>query len=211
MKAVNFPKSVTIRLNEEQLDRLMMNANLAGQTESEYVRGLICGSKTPIHRIDKEAVRQINKFGNLLNQIAAKLNSGDNLDSSALARIEQIRASMDILVNLILNKNNKSITKTSSNFVNQGINSSQSSCAHSVQEKSTEKTTAEPTPSYADNIIQEDASLDEFLYEENSSDMDNNVDTVSSMSCQDKDNIQFCSDLTCSAVQLNLDAKTKDT
>lgn len=101
MKAVDFPKSVTIRLNEEQLDRLIMNANLAGQTESEYVKILICGSKTPIHRIDKEAVRQINKFGNLLNQIAAKLNSDDNLDSNALTKIEQIRASMDILVNFV--------------------------------------------------------------------------------------------------------------
>lgn len=211
MKAVNFPKSVTIRLNEEQLDRLMMNANLAGQTESEYVRSLICGSKTPTHRVDKEAVRQINKFGNLLNQIAAKLNSGDNLDSSALTRIEQIRASMDILVNLILNKNNKSITKTSSNFVNQGINSSQSSCTYNAQEKSTEKTIAESTPSYAGNAIQKDASLDEFLDEENSSDIDSNIDTASFVPCQDKDNIQFCSDLTCSAVQLNLDAKTKDT
>lgn len=65
--------------------------------------------------------------------------------------------------------------------------------------------------SYADNAVQEDASLDEFLDEENSSDIDNNVDTVSSVSCQDKDNIQFCSDLTYSAVQLNLDATIKDT
>ena len=140
MKAVNFPKSVTIRLNEEQLDRLIMNANLAGQTESEYVRSLICVSKTPIHRIDKEAVRQINKFGNLLNQIAAKLNSDDNLDSNALTKIEQIRASMDILVNCVLNKHSKPITKISNNFVGQSANGSQSS--------------------YADNAVQEDASLD---------------------------------------------------
>jgi hypothetical protein len=52
----------------------------------------------------------------------------------------------------ILNKNNKYITKTSSNFVNQGINSSQISytkCARKIDKK----TIAEPTPSYAGNAI----------------------------------------------------------
>ena len=51
---------------------------------------------------------------------------------------------MDILVNLILNKNNKYITKTSSNFVNQGINSSQISYTNNAQEKSTEKQLLSP-------------------------------------------------------------------
>jgi hypothetical protein len=51
--------------------------------------------------------------------------------------------------------------------------------------------------------------LEEFLDEENSSDIDNNVDTPSSMSCWDNDNIRFYTDLTCSTVKLNPDATIK--
>jgi hypothetical protein len=184
MKAVNFPKSVTIRLNEGQLDRLMMNANLAGQTESEYIRNLIDGSKTMVHHIDKEAVRQINKFGNLLNQIAARLNSGNILDSNALTKIEQIRTSVDILVNCILNKSNKSSTKISTNFMGCGVDdASQSHYIYGMQEKSVEKTITES--------VQEVASLAESLDKENPSDINSNVDTTDSAPYQNKDSIQI--------------------
>lgn len=104
MKTINFPYSVTIRLNEEQLSKLKMVSNIAGQSESEYLRTLIDNGETPTHRFDKEAVAQINRLGNLLNQIAAKLNSGDGLDIKTLAKIDKIKDSIDILTNLALNK-----------------------------------------------------------------------------------------------------------
>ena len=200
MKTVNFPHYVTIRLSEEQLDKLKINSSLAGQTESEYIRNLVDNGKTPVHYVDKEAVRQINKFGNILNQVAAKLNSGDSLDSNALIKIEQIRSSIDILVNCILNKNSKYIVKTSSNLANQGTNASQGSCADNIQEKSIEKIITEPTPSY-NNTFKESAISDESLDRENYNNIDGNVDSI--------DNIQICSDSKLPAIQSSIDTTIK--
>lgn len=45
MKAVNFPKSITIRLNEDQLDRLMMKPILMGKPNLSMLEALYVGVK----------------------------------------------------------------------------------------------------------------------------------------------------------------------
>lgn len=67
------------RLTDSDREKLFKNAENAGTTASEYLRGII-HNRSPARREDyiliKELINSINAVGNNINQIAKNFNSG---------------------------------------------------------------------------------------------------------------------------------------
>ena len=94
---------ISIRLNDDEKEKLELNASLAGLKISAYIRHIISNTKPPIHRFDKTMVIQVVKIGNNLNQIVKHVNIGKAIDSVVLRQIIDVNKKLD---DLMLQKQN---------------------------------------------------------------------------------------------------------
>ena len=94
---------ISIRLNDDEKEKLELNASIAGLKASAYIRHVISNTKPPIHRFDKTMVIQVAKIGNNLNQIVKHVNIGKAIDSVVLRQIIDVNKKLD---DLMLQKQN---------------------------------------------------------------------------------------------------------
>ena len=89
---------ISIRLNDDEKEKLELNASLSDLKVSAYIRHIILNTKPPIHKFDKTMVIQVAKIGNNLNQIAKHVNIGKAIDSVVLRQIIDVNKKLDDLV-----------------------------------------------------------------------------------------------------------------
>ena len=94
---------ISIRLNDDEKEKLELNASLAGLKISSYIRSVLINTKPPIHKFDKTMVIQVAKIGNNLNQIVKHVNIGKAIDSVVLRQIIDVNKKLD---DLMLQKQN---------------------------------------------------------------------------------------------------------
>jgi hypothetical protein len=89
---------ISIRLNDDEKEKLELNASIAGLKASAYIRHVISNVKPPVHKFDQALVRQVAKIGNNLNQIAKHVNIGKAIDSVVLRQIIDVNKKLDDLI-----------------------------------------------------------------------------------------------------------------
>jgi len=89
---------ISIRLNDDEKEKLELNASLSDLKVSAYIRHIILNTKPPIHKFDKTMVIQVAKIGNNLNQIAKHVNIGKAIDSVVLRQIIDVNKKLDDLI-----------------------------------------------------------------------------------------------------------------
>ena len=94
----NKENRLTIRLDDNELNQVNLNASISGLNKSSYIRYVLMNAKPPIHRFDKTMVVQIAKIGNSLNQIAKHVNIGKAIDSVVLGQIIDFNKKLDDLI-----------------------------------------------------------------------------------------------------------------
>ena len=94
---------ISIRLNDDEKEKLELNASIAGLKASAYIRHVISNAKPPVHKFDKTMVIQVAKIGNNLNQIVKHVNIGKAIDSVVLRQIIDVNKKLD---DLMLQKQN---------------------------------------------------------------------------------------------------------
>lgn len=89
---------ISIRLNDDEKEKLELNASLAGLKISAYIRHVISNAKPLVHKFDKTMVIQVAKIGNNLNQIAKHVNIGKAIDGVVLRQIIDVNKKLDDLI-----------------------------------------------------------------------------------------------------------------
>ncbi|PSM51436.1 putative mobilization protein MobC [Campylobacter blaseri] len=89
---------ISIRLNDDEMDSLMLKANLSGFSISSYIRYIILHSKPPIHKFDKAMIIELSRIGNNINQIAKYINTNKSLDNVVLKSLISIESLLNKLV-----------------------------------------------------------------------------------------------------------------
>ena len=89
---------ISIRLNDDEKEKLELNASLAGLKISAYIRHVISNAKPLVHKFDKTMVIQVAKIGNNLNQIAKHVNIGKAIDGVVLRQIIDVNKKLDDLM-----------------------------------------------------------------------------------------------------------------
>jgi mobilization protein len=98
MMKQNKENRLTIRLDDNELNQVNLNASISGLNKSSYIRYVLINTKPPIHKFDKTMVIQVAKIGNNLNQIAKHVNIGKAIDSVVLRQIIDVNKKLDDLV-----------------------------------------------------------------------------------------------------------------
>lgn len=89
---------ISIRLNDDEKEKLELNASLAGLKVSAYIRHVISNAKPLVHKFDKTMVIQVAKIGNNLNQIAKHANTHKTIDGIVLKQIVDVNKKLDDLI-----------------------------------------------------------------------------------------------------------------
>ena len=89
---------ISMRLNDDEKEKLELNASLAGLKISAYIRHVISNAKPLVHKFDKTMVIQVAKIGNNLNQIAKHVNIGKAIDGVVLRQIIDVNKKLDDLI-----------------------------------------------------------------------------------------------------------------
>ena len=99
-------KRVTVRLTEDLYDVLSCNAKKAKLSKAMYIRKLINGTTIkplPVIIHDErdilQELRNINKLGNNLNQIARYLNQGGAITEPVLEEIKSVLRQLRLSIN----------------------------------------------------------------------------------------------------------------
>jgi len=83
-----------LRLSPQEKEELEARADRAGLSLSEYLRRRALGKKIQT-QIEGKALKEMNRIGVNLNQIARAANRGDLVDQQAREAIKELRALMD--------------------------------------------------------------------------------------------------------------------
>lgn len=89
---------ISIRLNDDEKEKLELNASLAGLKISAYIRHVISNTKPPTHKFDKTMIIQVAKIGNNINQIAKHVNIDKVIDCVVLKQIIDVNKKLDDLM-----------------------------------------------------------------------------------------------------------------
>ena len=99
----NKRNKLTIRLDDNEINQVNLNASISGLNKSSYIRHVLINAKPPIHKFDKAMIIQVAKIGNNINQIAKHVNIDKVIDGVVLKQIIDINKKLD---DLILQKQN---------------------------------------------------------------------------------------------------------
>ena len=102
---------ISIRLNDDEKEKLELNASLSDLKVSAYIRHIILNTKPPIHKFDKTMVIQVAKIGNNLNQIAKHTNTHKTIDGIVLKQILDVNKKLDYLISQKLTREDKYVSK----------------------------------------------------------------------------------------------------
>ena len=102
---------LTIRLDDNELNQVNLNASISGLNKSSYIRYVLINAKPPIHRFDKTMVVQVAKIGNNLNQIAKHANTHKTIDGIVLKQIINVNKKLDDLISQKLIREDKHVSK----------------------------------------------------------------------------------------------------
>ena len=92
-------KRVTIRLTQEEYEKLKEKANTLGITTSAYIRKKILGNREKVlTKCDKDLLYEINRIGNNLNQIAKHCNINKSVDKLVLQELVTIEQQLQKLL-----------------------------------------------------------------------------------------------------------------
>lgn len=83
-----------LRLSPQEKEELEARADRAGLSLSEYLRRRALGKKIKT-QIEGKALKELNRIGVNLNQIARAANRGNLVDQQAREAIKELRALMD--------------------------------------------------------------------------------------------------------------------
>lgn len=103
MMKQNKKNRLTIRLDDNELNQVNLNASISGLNKSSYIRYVLINAKPPIHKFDKAMIIQVAKIGNNLNQIAKHANMHKTIDGIVLKQIVDVNKKLD---DLMLQKQN---------------------------------------------------------------------------------------------------------
>ena len=84
MMKQNKRNRLTIRLDDNELNQVNLNASISGLNKSSYIRYVLINAKPPIHKFDKAMIIQVAKIGNNPNQIARHANTHKAIDGIVL-------------------------------------------------------------------------------------------------------------------------------
>ncbi|MFC2587104.1 MAG: plasmid mobilization relaxosome protein MobC [Campylobacter sp.] len=107
----NKENRLTIRLDDNELNQVNLNASISGLNKSSYIRYVLINAKPPIHRFDKTMVVQVAKIGNNLNQIAKHTNTYKTIDGIVLKQIIDVNKKLDDLISQKLIREDKYVSK----------------------------------------------------------------------------------------------------
>ena len=91
MMKQNKKNRLTIRLDDNELNQVNINASISGL------------NKPPIHKFDKAMIIQVARIGNNINQIARHANTYKAIDGIVLRQIIDVNKKLD---DLMLQKQN---------------------------------------------------------------------------------------------------------
>ena len=94
----NKKNRLTVRLDDNELNQLNLNASISELNKSSYIRYALINVKPPIHKFDKTMVIQVAKIGNNLNQIAKHANTHKTIDGIVLKQIIEVNKKLDNLI-----------------------------------------------------------------------------------------------------------------
>ena len=94
----NKKNRLTIRLDDNELNQVNLNASISGLNKSSYIRYVLLNTKPPTHKFDKTMVIQVAKIGNNLNQIAKHANTHKTIDGIVLKQIIDVNKKLDDLI-----------------------------------------------------------------------------------------------------------------
>ena len=94
----NKKNRLTIRLDDNELNQVNLNASISGLNKSSYIRYVSINAKPPIHKFDKAMIIQVAKIGNNLNQIAKHANMHKTIDGIVLKQIVDVNKKLDDLI-----------------------------------------------------------------------------------------------------------------
>jgi len=94
----NKKNRLTVRLDDNELNQLNLNASISELNKSSYIRYALINVKPPIHKFDKTMVIQVAKIGNNLNQIARHANMHKTIDGIVLKQIIDVNKKLDNLI-----------------------------------------------------------------------------------------------------------------
>ena len=103
MMKQNKRNKFTIRLDDNELNQVNLNASISGLNKSSYIRHVLINTKPPIHKFDKAMIIQVAKIGNNINQIAKHVNTDKVIDGVVLKQIIDVNKKLD---DLMLQKQN---------------------------------------------------------------------------------------------------------
>jgi mobilization protein len=98
MMKQNKKNRLTVRLDDNELNQLNLNASISELNKSSYIRYALINVKPPIHKFDKTMVIQVAKIGNNLNQIARHANMHKTIDGIVLKQIIDVNKKLDNLI-----------------------------------------------------------------------------------------------------------------
>ena len=98
MMKQNKKNRLTVRLDDNELNQLNLNASISQLNKSSYIRYALINVKPPIHKFDKTMVIQVAKIGNNLNQIARHANMHKTIDGIVLKQIIDVNKKLDNLI-----------------------------------------------------------------------------------------------------------------
>ena len=111
MMKQNKRNRLTIRLDDNEINQVNLNASISGLNKSSYIRYVLINAKPPIHRFDKTMVVQVAKIGNNLNQIAKHTNTYKTIDGIVLKQIIDVNKKLDDLISQKLIREDKYVSK----------------------------------------------------------------------------------------------------
>jgi len=92
-------KRVTIRLTQDEYDKLYQQAKALDITLSQLLRKKISGDRERLTtKCDKELLYEINRIGNNLNQIAKHCNITKSIDKLALQSLVEIERKINEII-----------------------------------------------------------------------------------------------------------------
>ena len=95
MMKQNKRNKLTIRLDDNELNQVNLNASISGLNKSSYIRHVLINTKPPIHKFDKAMIIQVAKIGNNINQIAKHVNTDKVIDGVVLKQIIDVNKKLD--------------------------------------------------------------------------------------------------------------------
>lgn len=98
MMKQNKRNRLTIRLDDNELNQVNLNASISGLNKSSYIRHVLKNAKPPIHKFDKAMIIQVSKIGNNINQIAKYVNIDKVIDGVVLKQIIDVNKKLDELM-----------------------------------------------------------------------------------------------------------------